>query len=196
MDGCCPHTAIRTRTRADWLRVFGRGVRRALVTFAFASMMVARASKVPAADDIQQINLGPHSFYIPTAWMQVGAVTVYVPPSGVVQKPQSGAIDATGFSIRPGEDWLPYARRELPYLIRVSYVSKDRPAPLSSQIQEWLDESKSLEPDRYGYVRVAAGFSKPSERPQWEEFLYKGFLSKLGEPFLVRSNNVDLSSKA
>lgn len=192
MDGRCPRTAIRTRGGADRRRAFGSSVRRAFVTFAFMLTMVAQASKVPAADDIQQINLGPHLLFVPMAWMTAAGVTAYAPPNIMVQKPQPIAIDATDLSFRPGENWLPYGNHDLPDLIRVRYGRRSSSSPLNQQFKRWLDEAASREPDSNGFVRVAASPANRAGPPMQEIFLYKGYLNKLGEPLAVEAQNIDL----
>ena len=170
-----------------------RSVLSLLVAAAVALTMMAQASSVRAADDIQIINLGPHAFYVPKAWMQGMAVTASLRPKGRVRQPQSTAIDAAELLFSPGEDWRPYGRRELPDFIHIIYARRARPPPLDAQTKQWIADSASLPPDSYGFVRVAAGYIKPGERPNWEMFLYKGFLDKFGEPTVVTSDNTELS---
>ena len=170
-----------------------RNVLSLLVAAAVALTMLAQASNVRAADDIQIINLGPHVFYVPKAWMQGMAVTASLRPKGTVRQPQSTAIDAAELLFSPREDWQPYGRRELPDFIRIIYALRDRPPPLDAQTKKWIADSASLPPDSFGFVRVAVGFIKPGEGPNWEKFLYKGFLNKFGEPMVVTSDNTELS---
>ena len=194
MKADCSRLSIRTRIRSGPCSASARNVLSLLVAAAVALTMIAQASNVRAADDIQIINLGPHVFYVPKTWMQGIAVTAYLRPKGMVQQPQPTAIDTTELSLRPGEDWQPYGRRELPDLIRIGYVPRKGPPPLNAQAKKWIAELASLPPDNYGFVRVAVGFIKPGEGPQWEAFLYKGFLNKFSEPMVVISNSTELSN--
>jgi hypothetical protein len=170
-----------------------RNVLSLLLAASIALTMIALASSVRAAEDIQIINLGPHVFYVPKAWMRGMDVTAYLRPKGMLREPQPTAIDAAELLFSPGEDWQPYGRRELPDFIRIIYAPRDGPPPLDAQTKKWIADSASLLPDNYGFVRVAVGFIKPGEGPNWEKFLYKGYLSKFGEPMVVTSDNTELS---
>jgi hypothetical protein len=155
--------------------------------------LTAYAPNVRAADDIQQVKLGPHTFYVPKSWMQGGAITAYAPPQTMVQQPQPDAIHATALSIRPREDWKPYGRRDLPELIRVGYAEGVVPLPplLGMQRKQLLDEASSMKADGDGFVRVGVGSSEPGKQLASETFLYKGYLNNLGEPLVVLSNNTE-----
>jgi hypothetical protein len=165
-----------------------------LIAAAVALTMMAQASNVRAADDIQVINLGPHVFYVPKAWMQGMAVTASLRPKGTVRQPQSTAIDAAELVFSPGEDWQPYGRRELPDFIRIIHAPWERPPPLDAHIKKLIADSATLAPDSYGFVRVLPEVVKSDATPAFETFLYKGFLNKFGEPMVVSSNNTELSS--
>lgn len=175
-------------------RIGGNRRRRPLCLAAtIALAVVAQPLVLFAAADIQQINLGPHAFYVPKAWMQGGAVTAYAKPSTQIQQPQESPIEATDLAVRPGEDWRPYNKSDLPGLIRIRYATRTGPPPLDPISRQWLDKAASMQPDADGFVRVATGFMAPGRQPQWEAFLYKGYLNKFGQPLIVKSNNIELS---
>jgi hypothetical protein len=160
-------------------------------------VLTAQSPNVRAADDIQQIKLGPHVFYVPEAWMQhardaflgQGRVLALAPPNIAVDKAHPGSIDATHIGIWPGVYWQPYGARDLPKAIEI--ISSSGRSPPDEQAKLWLDQAASQEPDSDGFVRVETGFANPGEAPQWETFLYKGYLNKVGEPLVIHSNNME-----
>jgi hypothetical protein len=148
---------------------------RLVVAGAFALAMTAQTSMLFAADDIQQIKLGPRTLYIPKSWMQGGAVTAYAPPQTMVQQPQPDPIIATSLSIRPREDWKPYGRHELPELIRVGYGPRTAPLPppLATLQQQLLDKASSMKLDADGFVRTMADPTNPTKQLALETFVYR-----------------------
>lgn len=40
-------------------------------------------ARARAADDVQIVNLGPHAFYMPKAWMQGGVILAVGSPEGI-----------------------------------------------------------------------------------------------------------------
>jgi hypothetical protein len=163
---------------------------RRFVLIAAIADLTATTFALHAAEDVQQTSLGPHTFYVPKAWVHGGAV-IGIAPSRTVLDAQSAPIEATTLAFRPQNDWKPYGLREMPEMVILQYVPRTGPPPLDKQRKDWLDQAAALDPDGDGFVRVATGFTKPGEPPQWEAFLYKGYLNKFGEPLVVVSDNMD-----
>lgn len=108
-----------------------------------------------------------------------------------MDKPQKTPIEATTFGLRPQNNWKPYSLKEMPEWVILRHVARTGPPPLDKQRKNWLDLAVSLDPDSDGFVQVATGFTKPGQLPQWEAFLYKGYLNEFGEPLVVISENMD-----
>jgi hypothetical protein len=149
-----------------------------------------------AAEDVQVINLGPHTFYVPKSWMQsYGTFTAFAHPRTMVDRPQSTPIDASDLAIRPSAaagNWGAFDRRDLPDLIGMIYASGAHRDPMLEVHRRWLDDAASQKGDESGFVRVATGFIKPGEPLQWERYVYKGYQSAYGEPLMVVSSNLSL----
>jgi hypothetical protein len=161
-----------------------------VVASALALAVSVHTSELFAADEIQQIKLGPHIFYVPEAWMTGAGVTAFIRPQGMVEKPQSTVIEADSLSFRPSDNWQPYPKHELPDFIHVSYmpwrqlVQTSGPIKTADrQLQKWMAEAARSTPDQDGFVRVEA----------YGVFLYKASLNSLLGPLVVASNNVDLT---
>jgi hypothetical protein len=143
------------------------------------------------ADDIQLFNLGPHAFYVPKAWMGSGAFHALGARSDV-SRPQPAPIVAMDLIIFPryerSAQWDRFALRDLPDFIRISYSAGTR-LLISEKHRRAIEQAASMEPDQDGFVRIATGFTRPGEPPQWERFVYKDYLNVLGEPLVVESDN-------
>ena len=108
------------------------GLRSGLVAIAIAAATVAFAFNLRAAEDAQQICLGLHILYVPKIWMRdklpgAGTVTVQKSPSIVIDRAQSGPIDASKLDIWPEVYWQPYGARDLPRVIEIIYDFKSWP---------------------------------------------------------------------
>ena len=187
---------IRNGTRSHPRSTRGRNLACLFIAEALALAITVQASVLLAADDIQQIKLGPHIFYLPKEWMQgdrtpraQGMILAQNPPNPPVKQAQSRPIDATKLDIWPGVAWQPYRAADLPKIIEIIYGTMGR-SPRVQQQKRWLDEAATREPDRTGFVRVGVSFANPGV-PYFETFLYKGYLNKVGEPLIVHSNNVE-----
>lgn len=115
-------------------------------------------------------------------------------PSGAAIKlPQPGIVDVARLSMRPNAQWRPFNSAGLPTFVLLVYspapppVSENR---LSEKYKQMLEHAESLTADRYGFVRIATGFTRPGEPPTWERFLYKGYRTKYGEALVVQSSNL------
>jgi hypothetical protein len=171
----------------DWPS--NRYVRNLALGVAFFAVTVQ--ASIAAADDNQQIKLGPHTFYFSKVWMQGGAITAYASPQTMVQEPQPDSIQATALSIRPREDWKPYGRRELPELIRIGYAQRvvSAASPLGMQRKQLFDEASSIKADGDGFVRTTAEPANSAKQLALENFVYKDYVNEFGEPLVVLSNN-------
>jgi hypothetical protein len=150
---------------------------------ALATMAQATASF--AADNIQQIKLGSHVFYVPKAWMSGGPVMANS-SQGSIMEPQPSPVEAANLTFRPSEGWRPYGSNELPALVSLTYAPMTGRSILDQRYAKWLDEAVSRSVDNDGFVRVA------SAPPLAEEtFLYKGYLNEFGEPLIVQAHNGD-----
>jgi hypothetical protein len=99
--------------------VYARDVPLRLVVVTVALMITVQTSATCAADDVQQIKLGTHTFYVPKAWMTGASVTAFLRPQGMVQKPQRTVIETDSVSFRPTDNWRPYNNQELPDYARL-----------------------------------------------------------------------------
>ncbi len=186
--------AARTRwcvRRARWIDLISL-----LVAAAVFVLIAVCAGGLRASEDIQQIRLGPHVFYLPKIWMRdklpgAGTVTVQKSRRNATDTAQSGPIDASKLDIWPGVYWQPYGARDLPRVIEIIYDSSHGRSPLAEREKRRLDQAALREPDADGFVRVKSGFVEPGRPPQWETFLYKGYTNKIGEPLVVHSNNLE-----
>lgn len=149
---------------------------------------------VQAADDIQVqvFRLGPHAFYVPKAW--IGRQVFDVPTDRrSIDSPRPAPIASSELNISPKwarlAQWGPFAIRELPDLIRIYFGTGPRIDPELDENRRWLDRANSMEADPSGFVRIATGFTKPGQRPQWERFIYKGYVNEFGWPLVVMSVN-------
>jgi hypothetical protein len=148
-----------------------------------------------AAEQIQQIVLGPYSFYVPYSWIQNGRVIAYAPPRTEYQSPQPTAIEGTDLSFRPAADWQPYGDRDLPSLISVRHSTRvGAKPPLDAQHEHWLAVAASSKSDENGFARVEPDVSQLARGATREIYIYKNYLNEIGEPLVVVSNNFDFPS--
>jgi hypothetical protein len=154
--------------------------------FAMAAMalaITAQAFAAQAADDIQQIKLGSHVFYVPKAWMSGGPVMANS-SQGSIMEPQPSPVEAANLTFRPTESWRPYGSNELPALVSLTYAPMTGRSILDQRYAKWLDEAVSRSVDNDGFVRVASALPLAEET-----FLYKGYLNEFGEPLIVQAHN-------
>jgi len=160
--------------------------------------LIALSLSARAQDLAQQIKLGPHTFYVPKAWMHDLLVTASAPysssgPAHFWTKPQAGPIEAEELGITiPESGWAPWPGA-LPKFIRLRHAAAVRLPLPDAQTKQLLDLANFRQADIHGFVRVATGFTEPGQQPQWEDFIRKGYLNEVGDPLLIHSNNMELS---
>jgi hypothetical protein len=178
----------------------GHANARFLLVVSVLCAVIAPAIGAQADDDIQLIRLNSHSFFIPKPWMAGGGVSVERATNGGSTerrwKPQAEPIDGTDLTlINPGEssaivrDWTD----PLASLIHLSSYRETLVdfAQLGIEAKMWLEIAASQPADADGFVRVWAGFAKPSQEPFYEKFVYKGYLNKVGQPLIIVSYNTE-----
>jgi hypothetical protein len=171
----------------------GQGIARLAIAAALALAIMTHGSVLFAADDIQQIRVGAEIIYVPKSWIGFDSVFAETKGASEAKLPQPGIVDVAHLTMRPNVQWRPFDFAGLPTFVLINYTPAPPPGSknvLSEQYKQLLNRAKSLPADRYGFVRIATGFTKPGEPPQWERFLYKDYQDKFGEPLIVFSSNL------
>jgi hypothetical protein len=167
----------------------GQTVVRFAVAGALALAMTTQGFVLFAADDVQQIKVGAEILYVPKAWIGFGSVWAGTSSGEKIALPQPEIVEIATLGMRPRSHWGSNLG-SLPTFVNI--VRSPAPSALTEQSDKYkrlFDRTASLDPDSYGFVRIATGFAQPGEQPDWEEFLLKAYQNKFGEPFMVRSSN-------
>lgn len=157
-----------------------------------ALAVTVHASALRAADDIQQIKVGTQILYVPKGWIGFGSVWASASSGTAIKIPQPGIVDVAQLVMQPNFKWRDFNFGGFPKFILIGYSP---PAPpdsenrRSNEYKRMIEEAEPLTPDRYGFVRIATGPTKPGEPPVWERFLYKGYRTKYGEALIVEARN-------
>jgi hypothetical protein len=191
--------SVRDCNASDMRSIIRQNISHLLVAGGFALVIIVQASVGLAANDIQEIKLGPRTLFVPKTWMIGAGVTAFVRSGGMVQEPQANPIETDGgVSFRPSDYWALYSAHQLPEFIHVNYApwrqsiqTGESKKTADRQLQKWMTEAARSIPDRYGFVRVEA-YPGADQVPRWQVFVYQGSLRDRAGPLVVRSNSSDL----